>query len=222
MRLLLVEDDVTLGPQLRATLQQSGYAVDLATDGIDAEALGDIEPYDLVILDLGLPKRSGLEVLANWRSRGNKLPVVVLTARGSWQEKVEGFKAGADDYIGKPFQVEELLARVGAVLKRSQGASAGPLSVYGITLDEATQSLVGKDGRQESLTGTEYRLLRYFMLNPDQVISKSRLAEHVYDYDSDKDSNVMEVYINRLRQKIGPDRIQTKRGQGYIFTGNPS
>ncbi|MDX9952093.1 MAG: response regulator transcription factor [Methylophilaceae bacterium] len=222
MRLLLVEDDVTLGPQLRATLQQSGYAVDLATDGIDAEALGDIEPYDLVILDLGLPKRSGLEVLANWRSRGNKLPVVVLTARGSWQEKVEGFKAGADDYIGKPFQMEELLARVGAVLKRSQGASAGPLSVYGITLDEATQSLVGKDGRQESLTGTEYRLLRYFMLNPDQVISKSRLAEHVYDYDSDKDSNVMEVYINRLRQKIGPDRIQTKRGQGYIFTGNPS
>lgn len=222
MRLLLVEDDVTLGPQLRATLQQSGYAVDLATDGIDAEALGDIEPYDLVILDLGLPKRSGLEVLANWRSRGNKLPVVVLTARGSWQEKVEGFKAGADDYIGKPFQMEELLARVGAVLKRSQGASAGPLSVYGITLDEATQSLVGKDGRQESLTGTEYRLLRYFMLNPDQVISKSRLAEHVYDYDSDKDSNVMEVYINRLRQKIGPDRIQTKRGQGYIFTGNLS
>lgn len=222
MRLLLVEDDVTLGPQLRATLQQSGYAVDLATDGIDAEALGDIEPYDLVILDLGLPKRSGLEVLANWRSRGNKLPVVVLTARGSWQEKVEGFKAGADDYIGKPFQMEELLARVGAVLKRSQGASAGPLSVYGITLDEATQSLVGKDGRQESLTGTEYRLLRYFMLNPDQVISKSRLAEHVYDYDSDKDSNVMEVYINRLRQKIGPDRIQTKRGQGYIFTGKPS
>lgn len=222
MRLLLVEDDVTLGAQLRVTLQQAGYAVDLSMDGIDAEALGDIEPYDLVILDLGLPKRSGLEVLANWRRRGNKVPVVVLTARGSWQEKVEGFKAGADDYIGKPFQMEELLARVDAVLKRSQGASAGPLSVYGITLDEATQSLVGKDGRQESLTGTEYRLLRYFMLNPDQVISKSRLAEHVYDYDSDKDSNVMEVYINRLRQKIGPDLIQTKRGQGYILTGKPS
>lgn len=222
MRLLLVEDDVTLGAQLRVTLQQAGYAVDLSMDGIDAEALGDIEPYDLVILDLGLPKRSGLEVLANWRRRGNKVPVVVLTARGSWQEKVEGFKAGADDYVGKPFQMEELLARVDAVLKRSQGASAGPLSVYGITLDEATQSLVGKDGRQESLTGTEYRLLRYFMLNPDQVISKSRLAEHVYDYDSDKDSNVMEVYINRLRQKIGPDLIQTKRGQGYILTGKPS
>lgn len=222
MRLLLVEDDVTLGPQLRASLQQAGYAVDLSTDGVDAEGLGDIEPYDLVILDLGLPKRPGLEVLANWRRRGNKVPVVVLTARGSWQEKVEGFKAGADDYIGKPFQVEELLARVGAVLKRSQGAVVGPLAVHGVTLDEATQSLIGENGRQESLTGTEYRLLRYLMLNPDQVISKSRLAEHVYDYDSDKDSNVLEVYINRLRQKIGPELIQTKRGQGYVFSSKES
>src|SRR5690606_3972994 len=132
MRLLLVEDDVTLGPQLRTTLQQAGYAVDLSTDGVDAEALGDIEPYDLVILDLGLPKRPGLEVLANWRKRNNKIPVVVLTARGSWQEKVEGFNAGADDYVGKPFQVEELLARISAVLKRSQGASAGPLSAHEI------------------------------------------------------------------------------------------
>jgi two-component system OmpR family response regulator len=218
MRLLLVEDDVTLGPQLRTTLQQAGYAVDLSTDGVDAEALGDIEPYDLVILDLGLPKRPGLEVLANWRKRNNKIPVVVLTARGSWQEKVEGFNAGADDYVGKPFQVEELLARISAVLKRSQGASAGPLSAHGITLDESTQSLVGTDGEKVNLTGTEYRLLRYFMMNPDQVISKSRLAEHVYDYDSDKDSNVMEVYINRLRQKIGSDLIQTRRGQGYVFT----
>jgi two-component system OmpR family response regulator len=171
-----------------------------------------------VILDLGLPKRPGLEVLANWRKRNNKIPVVVLTARGSWQEKVEGFNAGADDYVGKPFQVEELLARISAVLKRSQGASAGPLSAHGITLDESTQSLVGTDGEKVNLTGTEYRLLRYFMMNPDQVISKSRLAEHVYDYDSDKDSNVMEVYINRLRQKIGSDLIQTRRGQGYVFT----
>ncbi len=222
MRLLLVEDDVTLGPQLRTTLQQAGYAVDLSVDGVDAEALGDIEPYDLVILDLGLPQRSGLEVLANWRKRDNKVPVVVLTARGSWQEKVEGFKAGADDYIGKPFQVEELLARVSAVLKRSQGLAAGPLTAHGVTLDEATQSLIGADGRHESLTATEYRLLRYFMLNPDQVISKSRLAEHVYDYDSDKDSNVMEVYINRLRQKIGSELIQTKRGQGYLFSSKGS
>lgn len=121
MRLLLVEDDARLGPQLRSALQSAGYAVDLSTDGVDAEALGDIEPYDLVVLDLGLPGRSGLEVLANWRQRGNRIPVVVLTARGSWQEKVEGFKAGADDYVGKPFQFEELLARIGAVAKRGQG-----------------------------------------------------------------------------------------------------
>lgn len=217
MRLLLVEDDETLGPQVRTALQQAGYAVDLSVDGIDAEGLGDIEPYDLIVLDLGLPKRSGLAVLENWRSHGNKVPVVVLTARGSWQEKVAGFKAGADDYIGKPFQMEELLARISAVLKRSQGAPIGPLTVDGISLDEETQSLIHFNGQREELTGTEYRLLRYFMMNPGQVLSKSRLAEHIYDYDSDKDSNVMEVYVNRLRQKIGPDLIQTKRGQGYIF-----
>lgn len=217
MRLLLVEDDELLGPQVRSALQQAGYAVDFSTDGIDAEGLGDIEPYDLIVLDLGLPKRPGLSVLANWRSRGNKVPVVILTARGSWQEKVEGFKAGADDYIGKPFQIEELLARIGAVLKRSQGGPVGPLIVEGISLDEETQSLIDKNGHQDELTGTEYRLLRYFMLNPGRVLSKSHLAEHVYDYDGDKDSNVMEVYVNRLRQKIGADMIQTKRGQGYIF-----
>ncbi len=222
MRLLLVEDDATLGPQVRSALQQAGYAVDLSTDGIDAEGLGDIEPYDLIVLDLGLPKRSGLSVLANWRSRGNRVPVVILTARGSWQEKVEGFKAGADDYIGKPFQMEELLARIGAVLKRSQGAPIGPLTVEGISLDEETQSLIDANGNRDELTGTEYRLLRYFMLNPGQVLSKSRLAEHVYDYDGDKDSNVMEVYVNRLRQKIGADLIQTKRGQGYVFGTKPS
>lgn len=217
MRLLLVEDDEALGSQVRGALQQAGYAVDLASDGVDAEGLGDIEPYDLVVLDLGLPKRPGLTVLANWRSRGNKVPVVVLTARGSWQEKVEGFKAGADDYIGKPFQIQELLARISAVLKRSQGASIGPLTVEGISLDEESQSLTDANGQRAELTGTEYRLLRYFMMHPGQVLSKSRLAEHVYDYDSDKDSNVMEVYVNRLRQKIGAGLIQTKRGQGYIF-----
>ncbi len=217
MRLLLIEDDARLGPQLQAALQAAGYAADLATDGIDGEALGDIEPYDLVVLDLGLPGRPGLEVLANWRARGNRVPVVVLTARGSWQEKVEGFKAGADDYVGKPFQFEELLARIGAVAKRSQGVAAGPLSVAGITLDEQTQSLIAADGTRRQLTGIEYRLLRYFMLNPGKVLSKSRLTEHVYEYDADRDSNVIEVYINRLRQKIGPDIIHTLRGQGYVF-----
>lgn len=217
MRLLLVEDDPQLGPQLKIALQQAGYAVDLATDGIDAEALGDIEPYDLAVLDLGLPGRPGLTVLEHWRTRNNRLPVVILTARGSWQEKVEGFKAGADDYIGKPFHTEELLVRIGAVLKRSQGATLGKLQVGGITLDEERQLVILPDGSESSLTGTEFRLLRYLMLHPGRVLSKSRLTEHVYEYDGDRDSNVVEVYINRLRQKIGLGRIETRRGQGYVF-----
>ena len=221
MRLLLVEDDARLGPQLRSALQSAGYAVNLSTDGVNAEALGDIEPYDLVVLDLGLPGRPGLEVLANWRKRGNRIPVVVLTARGSWQEKVEGFKAGADDYVGKPFQFEELLARIDAVAKRGQGAATGPLTVAGVTLDEQNQSLTLADGSRSQLTGIEYRLLRYFMLNPGRVLSKSRLTEHVYEYDADRDSNVIEVYINRLRQKLGPELIHTLRGQGYVFGDKP-
>lgn len=217
MRLLLVEDDPQLGPQLKTALQQAGYAVDLATDGIDAEALGDIEPYDLAVLDLGLPGRPGLTVLERWRARNNRLPVVILTARGSWQEKVEGFKVGADDYIGKPFHTEELLVRISAVLKRSQGAALGKLQAGGITLDEERQLVILPDGSESGLTGTEFRLLRYFMLHPGQVLSKSRLTEHVYEYDADRDSNVVEVYINRLRQKIGLGRIETRRGQGYVF-----
>lgn len=220
MRLLLVEDDPSLGPQVQSALQQAGYAVDLAIDGVDGEALGDIEPYDLVVLDLGLPGRSGLTVLANWRSRGNAVPVVVLTARDTWQERIEGFKAGADDYVGKPFRLEELLARIGAVLKRSQGMAAGPLVVEGVTLEEETQSVIDARGTRHGLTGTEFRLLRCFMLHAGQVLSKSRLTEHVYDNDSDKDSNVIEVFVNRLRHKLGDELIQTRRGQGYIF-GKP-
>ncbi|HET8807753.1 MAG TPA: response regulator transcription factor [Methylophaga sp.] len=218
MRLLLVEDDPLAGPILQKALNQAGYAVDLAVDGIDAEALGDIEPYDIAVLDLGLPKRPGLDVLKNWRSRGNSLPVVILTARGSWEEKVAGFKTGADDYVAKPFQTEELLARLNAVLKRSHGKHSGPLTVAGLALDEEAQQVTLANGQVLMLTGTEFRLLRYFMLHPGQVVSKSRLTEHVYDYDSDKDSNVMEVYVNRLRQKIGATYIQTRRGQGYVFS----
>jgi DNA-binding response OmpR family regulator len=219
MRVLLVEDDARLGPQLTSALESSGYAVDLVGDGIEAETLGEREPYDMVLLDLGLPGRPGLNVLANWRSRGHRVPVIVLTARGSWQEKVEGFKAGADDYLGKPFQFEELIARIGAVLRRSRGASAGPLSVAGVTLDEDARRLVGPEGRSVELTGIEFRLLRCLMLHPGQVLSKTQLSEHIYDYDGDKDSNVIEVYVNRLRQKLGPDLIQTRRGHGYVFGG---
>ncbi|MDP1596511.1 MAG: response regulator transcription factor [Methylotenera sp.] len=217
MRLLLVEDDIALGSQLHHVLKKAGYAVDLSTDGVDAEAVGDLEPYDLIVLDLGLPKRPGLEVLSNWRKRGNQVPVVILTARGSWQEKVEGFKAGADDYVGKPFQINELLARINAVLKRSAGSIAGTLKVENITLDEDKQELILQNDQRQNLTATEFRLLRYFMLHPGQLLSKSKLTEHVYEYDEDKDSNVIEVYVNRLRKIIGPEMIKTRRGQGYVF-----
>jgi DNA-binding response OmpR family regulator len=217
MRVLLVEDDSRLGPQLKSALEYSGYAVDLLSDGCEAETLGASEPYDIVLLDLGLPGRSGLEILGRWRAHGYRVPVIVLTARSSWQEKVEGFKAGADDYIGKPFQIEELIARMGAVLKRSRGVAAGPLSVGSVTLDEDARRLVGPDGRSVELTGIEFRLLRCFMLHPGQVLSKTQLTEHVYHYDGERDSNVIEVYVNRLRQKLGPDLIPTRRGHGYVF-----
>lgn len=217
MRLLLAEDDVTLGPQLQEALKRAGYATDLATDGMEAQTQGELEPYDLVILDLGLPKRAGLDVLHHWRSRGLTLPVIILTARGSWQEKVDGFNAGADDYIAKPFQIEELLARINAVLKRSAAKTIGALHTEQFTLDEQTQTLVMRTGEHQSLTGVEFRLLRYFMLHPGHVLSKTTLTEHIYEYDEDKDSNVIEVYVNRLRQKIGTELIQTRRGQGYVF-----
>lgn len=219
MRVLLVEDDPRFGPQLEAALENAGYAVDLVSDGAQAEVQGETEPYDLTLLDLGLPGRPGLEVLAHWRARGLRVPVIVLTARGSWQEKVEGFKAGADDYLGKPFHFEELIARIGAVLKRSRGVPAGPLSVAGVVLDEDARRMIGPDGRSVELTGIEFRLLRCLMLHPGQVLSKAQLSEHIYDYDGDKDSNVIEVYVNRLRQKLGADLIQTRRGHGYVFGG---
>lgn len=217
MRLLLVEDDPKLGPRLRQDLRHAGYAVDLTDNGIDGEFQGSEEPYDAVILDLGLPGRSGLEVLSNWRKAGNALPVIVLTARDAWHERVDGLKAGADDYLGKPFHLEELLARLDALLRRSQERTATELSAAGITLDEEQQRITLADGSEQELTGTEFRLLRYFMVNAGKILSKSRLTEHVYEGDSDRDSNVIEAYIKRLRQKIGKERIVTRRGQGYVF-----
>jgi two-component system OmpR family response regulator len=217
MRLLLVEDDPGLGPKLQDALNRAGYATDLSTDGIDAEAMGDIEPYDLIVLDLGLPGQSGLDVLKNWRQRDNLTPVIILTARDAWEDKVLGFKAGADDYLAKPFQIEELLVRIDAVMRRYAGLKPGSLSYGELSLDESDQSVNLGSGEKFSLTGTEFKLLRYFMLNPGKLLSKTTLTEHVYQLDSDKDSNVIEVYINRLRQKLGQGLIQTRRGQGYIF-----
>ena len=221
MRLLLVEDDHALAEKLMERLRGAGFAVDHADNGVDGEYLGGEEPYDAAILDLGLPQRPGLEVLRNWRAADNRLPVLILTARDAWHERVDGFQAGADDYLGKPFHVEELIARVNALIRRAGGTTAGgPLRVAGLSLFEETMEVEDAGGTRHTLTGTEFRLLRYLMLHPGRVLSKSRLTEHVYDYDSEKDSNVIEVYVNRLRKKLGRELIQTRRGQGYVF-GEP-
>jgi two-component system, OmpR family, response regulator len=217
MRLLLAEDDQELVAILKKDLQAAGYAVDVADNGIDAEFLGNEKIYDVAILDLGLPKRNGIEVLQNWRASGNRLPVIVLTARNSWHERVDGFKAGADDYLGKPFHVEELLARITALLHHSSQQPGGILHSGGLSLDEEEQTVTTEDGQTYRLTGIEFRLLRYFLLNPGHILSKSRLTEHVYDFDSEKDSNVIEVYVMKLRQILGKDCIETRRGQGYVF-----
>lgn len=220
MRLLLAEDDHELVAILKKDLEIAGYAVDLADNGVDAEYLGNEMIYDVAVLDLGLPQRNGIDVLRNWRTAGNHLPVIVLTARNAWHERVDGFKAGADDYLGKPFHVEELLARITALLHRSSQQPGGQLQAAGLSLDEEQQTVTTEDGQTHNLTGVEFRLLRYFLLNAGHVLSKSRLTEHVYDFDSEKDSNVIEVYVRRLRQLIGNDRIETRRGQGYVFVDN--
>jgi DNA-binding response OmpR family regulator len=218
LRLLVVEDDAGLRQGLKDALAKAGYAVDAADNGIDAEHLGEQEPYDAVILDLGLPGRPGLEVLSNWRRRGVGVPVIILTARDAWHEKVAGFGAGADDYVAKPFHIEELIARLRAVLRRGRQPAGGLLQGGGLALDEDRQTVKRGDD-VIALTGVEFRLLRYFMLHPGRILSQGRLTEHVYEFDADKDSNVIEVYINRLRQKLGRDVIRTRRGQGYVFGG---
>jgi DNA-binding response OmpR family regulator len=219
VRLLLVEDDAPLADALQSVLAASGYAVDRADTGTDALYLGQSEDYDLVILDLGLPGMGGLEVLAAWRGAGLAVPVLVLTARDTWREKVLGLKAGADDYLTKPFHAEELLARLGALLRRAHGRAAPVIAAACLRLDEDRQCVVRDDGSTVALTGTEFRLLRYLMLNRGKVLSKTRLTEHVYDQDFDLDSNVIEVYVRRLREKLGKGLIETRRGQGYVFLG---
>ncbi|MES9885237.1 MAG: response regulator transcription factor [Candidatus Sedimenticola sp. 6PFRAG1] len=219
MRLLLVEDDELLAQALKKDLEQQGFAVDRADNGVDAEYMGEQEPYDLVVLDLGLPGRPGLEVLRNWRDKGNAVPVIVLTARDAWHERVDGFKAGADDYLGKPFHVEELVVRIQALIRRSHDKPGDMLKSGELTLDEERQLVSLSSGESVELTGTEFRLLRYFMLHPGKILSKTRLTEHVYEQDFDRDSNLIEVYVRRLREKLGADRILTRRGQGYLFVG---
>lgn len=221
MRLLLVEDDDELAAGIAADLRREGFAVDHSGDGLEAEYLGHEDLYDAVILDLGLPGRPGLDVLRSWRAAGLGMPVLILTARDAWSERVAGLRAGADDYLGKPFHIEELSARIQALLRRSTGRATAELEVAGLRLDEERQSVQRPDGAEVQLTGTEFRLLRYLMTHPDRVLSKARLTEHVYEEDRDRDSNVLEVYVRRLRDKIGRDFIETRRGQGYLFRGRP-
>ncbi len=216
MRVLLAEDDKQLAGRLREDLSRRGFAVDLAADGVDAEHLGNEEDYDCVILDLGLPRQPGLEVLKNWRQGRRLMPVLILTGRDAWYEKVEGFRAGADDYLAKPFHFEELLARLQALIRRSHGQALPTLTRDGLTLDEERQAVIC-NGVPCALSGVEFRLLRYMMLHPGKVLSKTELGDHVYANDADKDSNVIEVHVNHLRNKIGKQRIGTRRGQGYVF-----
>ena len=216
MRLLLAEDDDGLAGRLKHYLGRQGFAVDAVDNGVDAEFNALEIAYDVIVLDLGLPQRPGLEVLANWRRARMQVPVLILTARDTWQEKVQGLQAGADDYLTKPFREEELLARLQALVRRSTGTVGETLSVDGLELDEATQS-VRRGDQCWQLTGTEFRLLRYFMLHPGHILSRSRLTDHVYEEDAERDSNVIEVYVRRLREKLGSDVITTRRGQGYVF-----
>jgi two-component system, OmpR family, response regulator len=216
MRVLVVEDDPDLQGQLAASLAREGYAVDRAADGEEGEFLGATETYDVVVLDLGLPRLDGLSVLRRWREAGNLVPVLILTARDAWHEKVQGIDAGADDYLAKPFRMEELLARVRALIRRAKGQASAELRCGLITLDTRT-GRVTVDGRLVPLTGHEYRVLAYLMHRKGQLVSRSELAEHVYAQDLDRDSNTIEVFIGRLRKKLGVDIIQTVRGLGYLI-----
>jgi DNA-binding response OmpR family regulator len=219
MRLLLVEDNVPLADELLVSLGRAGYAVDWLADGRDARYHAPSEPCDLIILDLGLPGMPGLDLLREWRAAGLSTPVLILTARSSWAERIEGLKAGADDYLSKPFHPEELMLRIQALLRRAHGLANQPkLEAAGLQLDERSQT-VSLNGRTIELSGVEFRLLRYFMLHAGQLLSKSRLSEHLYDGESEHDSNVLEVHVNRLRGKLGRTVIETRRGQGYRFCG---
>jgi two-component system response regulator PhoP len=220
MRILVIEDEAQLRNQIREQLKSAGYAVDVAEDGREGLFMGQEYPFDLAVVDLGLPQMSGIEVIQNWRSNGRQFPVLILTARGRWQDKVEGLDAGADDYVVKPFHHEELLARVKALLRRAAGGSQPLFQCGPVSIDTSSQR-VTVNGSELDLTAYEYRVIEYFVMNPGKVISKTELTEHIYDQDFDRDSNVIEVFIGRLRKKLDPEGdikpIETLRGRGYRF-----
>ncbi|HBM22125.1 MAG: DNA-binding response regulator [Alcanivorax sp.] len=217
MRLLLVEDDPLLANGLSAQLEKAGFSVDTARTAREARQLGQQESYRAGILDLGLPDGNGLDVLRQWRTHKVSFPVLILTARGDWQDKVNGLKAGADDYLAKPFQTEELIARLHAIVRRSEGRIMDTLTAGRFELDENRQTLRAGDQTEHSLTGTEFRLLRCLMSRPGQVFSKEQLLDQLYSLDDTPSENVIEAYVRRLRKLVGPDTIKTRRGQGYLF-----
>ena len=214
MRILVVEDDTSLNRQLKEALTEAGYAVDVAFDGEEGHFLGDTEPYDAIVLDIGLPQMDGLSVLEEWRRAGKTTPVILLTARDRWSDKVQGIDAGADDYVAKPFHMEEILARVRALVRRAAGHASNEITAGSVRLD-ARSGKVTVDGQSVKLTSHELRLLSSLMHHKGKVISRTELTEHLYDQDFDRDSNTIEVFVGRLRKKLPEDCIQTVRGLGY-------
>jgi two-component system, OmpR family, response regulator len=217
MRILVVEDDPDLNRQLVSALGDAGYVVDKAMDGEEGLYLGETEPYDAVVLDLGLPILDGVSVLEKWRRAGKKMPVLILTARDRWSDKVAGFDAGADDYVAKPFQMEEVLARMRALLRRSAGHATSELTCGPMILDTKS-ARVTVNGTAIKLTSLEFRLLSYLMHHLGKVVSRTELVEHLYDQDFDRDSNTIEVFVGRLRKKLGVDVLHTIRGMGYCIS----
>lgn len=224
MRLLIVEDEITLCEQLAESLSRDGFAVDQAADGREGLYLGEEFDYDLAVIDLGLPGIDGVTLIKQLRSKGRSMPILILTARDQWQDKVEGLEAGGDDYLTKPFHIEELKARVNALLRRAAGHASSEINYGELTLDTRAKT-VSRNGAIAELTSFEYNTFEYMALNPGKVVSKMTLTEHLYDQDFDRDSNVIEVFMMRLRKKIDPDNsikpISTLRGQGYRFELKP-
>ncbi len=210
----MVEDDADLNRQLADALKEAGYTVDTATDGEEGLFLGETEPYDAVVLDIGLPVLDGISVLEKWRRGGRIMPVLILTARDRWSDKVQGIDAGADDYVAKPFHIEEVLARVRALVRRAAGHATNEIEIGPVRLDSRAGK-VTVDGNPVRLTSHEYRVLEYLMHHRDRVVSRTELIEHLYDQDFDRDSNTIEVFVGRLRKKVPADIIETVRGLGY-------
>jgi two-component system OmpR family response regulator len=217
MRILVVEDDKDLNRQLATALRDEQYSVDVAFDGEEGHFLGDTEPYDAIVLDLGLPELDGVTVLKRWRAEGKTTPVLILTARDAWSEKVAGFDAGADDYVTKPFRIEEVLARLRALIRRASGHAVSELSCAGVVLD-TRGGRITVDGAPVTLTAHEFKVISYLMHHRDEVVSRTELTEHIYEQDFDRDSNTIEVFVGRLRRKLPKDLIQTVRGLGYRLT----